>query len=463
MAETVASATALPPDEAIAFLRQKVNLPSERWTDVWQEAHTRSFTVAGATTQALVADFRQAVARAIEQGTTLADFRRDFDSIVSKHGWEYNGTAGWRSQIIYETNLSMAYSAGRYAQMTEPDTLAVYPYWQYMHTSSARPRPQHLLWVGTTLPANDPWWGTHYPPNGWRCRCSVRPLSAAGLRRQGKTGPDEAPPINAQRWTSKDGRRTEMVPDGIDPGFAYNPGAAWGRPPATPGVPPLPPVPSTPRTRPTRLPPAEAVPAPLPPEVLDITRSNALAADARLREASLPWAESLNANERKALDAYRTGLGRRMNRAYEGLIDDPLARADAIRLAAAVSRSPAPADLRLFRGVHGSDAAEMAALPAGGTYVRDRLLSTTLVREGTSAYAVALDGTPGQVVEIRVRAGTMGVAYVHPFPEYRFGQYEVLLKPGMVLRVVDATPGGLVLEAVDGNGPDDVPDDLPGG
>ncbi len=233
-------AVSLPPAEAIAFLRGKTNTTSQRWTDVWNEAHTRSFMVAGAATQAIVQDFRDAVAKAIEQGTSLAEFRKDFDRIVETHGWEYNGTPGWRSSIIYETNLSTAYSAGRYAQMTEPDTLRVYPYWQYMHTSSAHPRPQHLAWVGTTLRADDSWWSTHYPPNGWRCKCSVRPVSEAGLRRQGKRGPDEAPPVDLRPWRSRDGKIVTEVPYGIDPGFGYNPGKAWQEglpPPATPRSP----------------------------------------------------------------------------------------------------------------------------------------------------------------------------------------------------------------------------------
>ena len=248
---STASAIDLPPDEAIAFLRQKTNTTSEHWTDLWQEAHSRGFTVAGATTQALVGDFRAAVAKALEQGTTLAEFRKDFDAIVEKHGWVHNGTPGWRAQIIYETNLSMAYSAGRYAQMTEPDTLLVYPYWQYQHTSSAHPRPQHLAWVGTTLRADDPWWSSHYPPNGWRCRCSVRPVSAAGLRRQGKDGPDPAPPVTLRPWRNPRTGQVIEVPAGIDPGFGYNPGAAWlGQPPsasAAPQPPMIPPTPAAPR------------------------------------------------------------------------------------------------------------------------------------------------------------------------------------------------------------------------
>lgn len=263
-------AVSLPPAEAIAFLRGKTNTTSQRWTDVWEEAHTRSFMVAGAATQAIVSDFRDAVAKALDQGTSLGEFRKEFDRIVETHGWEFNGTAGWRASIIYETNPSTAYSAGRYAQMTEPDTLRVYPYWQYMHTSSAHPRPQHLAWVGTTLRADDSWWSTHYPPNGWRCKCSVRPVSEAGLRRQGKRGPDTAPPLDMQPWRSSDGKIVTEVPHGIDPGFAYNPGQAWQEglpPPASPRS-PLSPAGSADPVRRPRVPPAEAVDGPPIPPVL---------------------------------------------------------------------------------------------------------------------------------------------------------------------------------------------------
>ncbi len=226
MADLVAEAIDLPPKEAIAFLRQKTNQTTQRWTDVWNEAHSRAFMVAGAASEALVQDFRDAVAKAIETGTTLATFRKDFDAIVAKHGWVHNGTAAWRSRIIYETNLSTAYSAGRYAQMTEPDVLEAFPFWRYQHNAAIHPRQQHLDWSGLVLQADDPWWSTHYPPNGWRCHCSVSPVSEGGLRRMGRTGPDRAPPIDLQKVLVR-GLGVEEVPRGIDPGFGYNPGRAW--------------------------------------------------------------------------------------------------------------------------------------------------------------------------------------------------------------------------------------------
>ena len=133
MPKTDAQAIGLEFSEAVDFFRGKARVPTEAWHDVWRTAHSRSFMVAGATSDALLADFQAAIAKAGQHGTTLEEFRRDFDSIVEKHGWEYNGSRNWRSRVIYETNLATSYAAGRYAQLTDPDTLAAFPYWEYLH------------------------------------------------------------------------------------------------------------------------------------------------------------------------------------------------------------------------------------------------------------------------------------------------------------------------------------------
>ncbi len=104
------------------------------------------------------------------------------------------------------------------------------PYWEYRHGDSAVPRPEHLAWDGLILPADDPWWQTHYPPNGWGCKCKVFALSARDLKRMGKSGPDTAPDNGTYQWTDKKTGETHTVPKGIDPGWDYNVGeAAWGR------------------------------------------------------------------------------------------------------------------------------------------------------------------------------------------------------------------------------------------
>lgn len=224
---TVSEALGLPPVEAIDYLRTKTAIPSRTYRDVWRDANARAFTVAGSATQALAADFQAEIVKAAETGTTLREFSKTFDQIAAKHGWSHSGTRDFRAKVIYETNLSTAYAAGRYRQMVEPETLAAFPYWEYVHGGSKHPRHDHLSWNGLVLRCDDPWWSTHYPPNGWGCSCWVRPISARGLARRGKNGPDTAPAIEYRDWTNKTTGKVEQVPRGIDPGWDYNVGQAY--------------------------------------------------------------------------------------------------------------------------------------------------------------------------------------------------------------------------------------------
>ena len=225
---TTASAIDLPFKEAIDFFRQKDNIPSEHWTAVMDEAHSRGFAVAGATKEAMIQDFREAIDKALAKGTTFQEFRGDFDTIVQKYGWSHTGTADWRAKVIYNTNLSTAFSAGRYAQATDPAVLAAFPYWQYQHINCPNPRLQHIAWSGMVLRADDPWWDAHYPPNGWGCHCQVFIVNDRGLARMGKT-PDQlkAPPVQWMTYEDPTTGRVTRHPAGVDPGFAYNPGKAW--------------------------------------------------------------------------------------------------------------------------------------------------------------------------------------------------------------------------------------------
>jgi SPP1 gp7 family putative phage head morphogenesis protein len=209
---------ALPFGEAIDFLRQKVNLPTEKWTDLERGQHARAFTVAGATKDALLADFRQSVDRAIAEGRTLADFRKDFDRIVAAHGWSYKGGRNWRSRVIYDTNMRMAHAAGRWAQIQA--VKADRPYLRYVAILDADTRADHRGWHGTIAHADDVWWHTHYPPCGWRCRCTVQVLGAGQLKAYGVM-PDNLPPTPPVVINPATG-----TPVGIDKGFDYNVGRA---------------------------------------------------------------------------------------------------------------------------------------------------------------------------------------------------------------------------------------------
>ena len=44
---------------------------------------------------------------------------------------------------------------------------------QYRTAHDGKVRPEHRVLHGTTLPPSDPFWDEFFPPNGWRCRCTV--------------------------------------------------------------------------------------------------------------------------------------------------------------------------------------------------------------------------------------------------------------------------------------------------
>lgn len=216
----------LPFSEQIDFFKQKLDLPTNRWSDIYTREHDFAFAVAGATKRDLLADLHQAVRKGIEQGTTLDQFRKDFDEIVARRGWTgwtgEGSKAGraWRTRVIYETNLRTSYAAGRYQQ--GKDQANNRPYWRYRHSPAVEdPRQLHLSWDGMVLRHDDPWWDSRYPPNGWGCQCFVETLRPE----QVPDGPDAAPD-DGSREVDVPGQGTREVPEGVDPGFEYAPGQA---------------------------------------------------------------------------------------------------------------------------------------------------------------------------------------------------------------------------------------------
>ena len=218
----------VPFQEQIAFFRKKLNLPTSAWTDVYTREHDWAFVVAGADRDEIVSAFRGAIDKAIAGGATLEEFRKDFDAIVEQYGWDYQGGRNWRSRVIYETNLRTSYAAGRYEQLQQLKRLR--PFWRYCHSDAVvHPRPLHLKWNNTVLPADDPWWSTHFGPNGWGCQCYVEGLNARDVKRLGLAvgpRPEDGTETVVIGQRSPNGPRTVTVPKGIDPGFEYTPGKA---------------------------------------------------------------------------------------------------------------------------------------------------------------------------------------------------------------------------------------------
>ena len=215
----------------IDFLTQKRGKPTRLWTDAMHGDHDRAFVVAGVTDMAMLDEFQAAI---IEGAKTydIKAFGAEFDRLVEKYGWSYNGGRDWRVRTIFETNIRTSYMAGRLHQMRDPDMVKLRPYWQYVHADTRIPmvpRKDHKGWDGLLLLWNDPWWDTHFPPNDWKCSCGVRSRSKFDLKKLGKSGPDTAPETKMVSITRKATGETVRVPEGIGYGWDYMPGDRWDR------------------------------------------------------------------------------------------------------------------------------------------------------------------------------------------------------------------------------------------
>lgn len=216
----------LPFQAQIDFILQKLDLPTAYYDDIIAAAHDRAFVVAGATKADLLADLHNAINKTAADGKTLDWFKKEFEAIVQKHGWEgWTGSeskAGrdWRTRVIYSTNLSASYNAGRYAQLTDPDLLKSRPYWKYLHNDTvAHPRELHLSWSGTVLPWNHPWFQTHFTPNGYGCQCRITAVTADEYK--GHPAPDDGTKTHVDR-----NGVSHIIPNGVDYGWDYAPGAS---------------------------------------------------------------------------------------------------------------------------------------------------------------------------------------------------------------------------------------------
>lgn len=107
-------------------------------------------------------------------------------------------------ETITRTQLNMAYSSGRWQMMQDPVIDELIWGYEYIAVRDSRARESHLAHDGVRLPKNHPFWKKWWPPNGFRCRCTILEIFK-----------DDT--ANA---------RVTPVPKGIKPddGFNFNPG-----------------------------------------------------------------------------------------------------------------------------------------------------------------------------------------------------------------------------------------------
>ncbi|MGP9788938.1 phage head morphogenesis protein [Roseinatronobacter sp. NSM] len=224
-----------PPPEASRFLANKDWLPAFSFEDVEPQEHATAFTVAKAMQMDVLKDIREELQRALDEGIPLDQFQRNLRPRLEARGWWGKSTmidpvtgearqvqlgSPRRLRVIYQSNLRAARAAGQWERIQR--TKRALPYLEYRLGPSERHRPHHQAKEGMILLADDPFWASWYPPNGWGCKCWVRQLTRAQAEERGISASPEVPMHDVVNTRTGEVRR---VPIGIDPGWERNPGA----------------------------------------------------------------------------------------------------------------------------------------------------------------------------------------------------------------------------------------------
>ena len=227
------------PEEALRFLRSKRLRPSFSHLDVSSLEHAYAFTVAKSTGFDILGDVKRVLDEHLDGGGTLRTFSKELTPILEEKGWWGAGEvtdprtgervtaqlgSPRRLKTIFRSNMRSARAAGQWERIQR--TKRSHPYLLYSLGPSREHREEHVRWAGTLLPADDPWWADHFPPNGWGCNCRVRQVSRAEYERlRGRDGiRAERPRRDPVSWTNPRTGQAVEVDRGLDPSWASNPG-----------------------------------------------------------------------------------------------------------------------------------------------------------------------------------------------------------------------------------------------
>lgn len=230
------------PEAVRRYFSEKKQRPTFDWRDVAPQEHAGTFTVAKSAGYDILDDIRIGMKDAIDNQKAFEEFSAGLEPLLRKKGWwgqknvadpktgeKVKAQLGSlrRLRTIHWANVSTARVAGEWERTLA--TKRFLPFLRYTLSNAERKRPEHRGWVGTILPVDHPWWRTHYPPNGWLCRCGVRQITRRQAERNGYDETLEAPLIETRPWFNKRTGKTVHVPIGIDPGWETHPGINRGQ------------------------------------------------------------------------------------------------------------------------------------------------------------------------------------------------------------------------------------------
>lgn len=133
---------------------------------------------------------------------TFAKFKKDALKVAKTYNVAYLNSE-------YNHAKQSAIMASKWGRIEQDKDLA--DMLVYQTAGDERVRPTHKAWDGTTLPVGNVFWNTHYPPNGWRCRCTV--IQESGLARTPYKDVKALPKVDSKFFANNVGKDGIVFPE----------------------------------------------------------------------------------------------------------------------------------------------------------------------------------------------------------------------------------------------------------
>jgi len=204
----------VPNREAAAFIKDKPVVSRQVFDGLLPEIKARAFVITGIEDANVVQAVRDRIAE-IPQGADWDEVKADIAGKISPflnaEGDEAGAaSASRRAELLLRGHGFQAYAAAQYEVMDRQR--AAFPFWQYLTSQDDRVRDSHAALDGLVLPADSPFWATHFPPWDYGCRCQVVPLQAEDVADIEKADADKKP--EEQRVLSPE-RQAQLEKSGV--------------------------------------------------------------------------------------------------------------------------------------------------------------------------------------------------------------------------------------------------------
>ena len=180
----------LTPEAAAKFVAEKGVMTAKEFAALSDEAKRTAFAIANVEDKRVIALVQDEIAQAVREGWTYDEFKAAATEIFDAYG--VMEIADYHLETLFRTNIQSAYNQGAWEMLHDPSVRDMIAYLVYDAIEDARTCGLCAALDGVTLPMDDPFWGTFWPPNHHRCRCDVRPVTQAAAKRDGVT-PKAAP------------------------------------------------------------------------------------------------------------------------------------------------------------------------------------------------------------------------------------------------------------------------------